>query len=140
MNKISKSAKGASVSSGKKEKKSKILIIEDDVFLSNIYNKKFFNNGYEVILASDGKKGLSLAKQKKPDIILLDIMLPIMNGFEVLEEIRKDDEIKDTPVIMLTNINEQDEIKRGYNLGIKDYIIKTFITPGDIAEKVKKYL
>lgn len=140
MNKISKSAKGESASGGKKEKKSKILIIEDDVFLSNIYNKKFFNNGYEVILASDGKKGLSLAKQKKPDIILLDIMLPIMNGFEVLEEIRKDDEIKDTPVIMLTNINEQDEIKRGYNLGIKDYIIKTFITPGDIAEKVKKYL
>ncbi len=118
----------------------KVLIVEDDVFLSNIYNKKFTNEGFEVYTASDGKKAVIIIKQKKPDIILLDIMLPQMDGFEVLEEIKKDPEVKDIPVILLTNINEQDGIKKGYDLGAKDYIIKTFFTPSEIVDKVKKFI
>lgn len=123
-----------------KDQKKKVLIVEDDIFLSNIYSKKFSSEGYEVISAGDGKKGLNLAKQKKPDIVLLDLMLPSMDGFQVLEEIRKDEEIKDTPVILLTNINDQDGIKKGYDLGAKDYIIKTFFTPSEVVEKVRKFL
>jgi DNA-binding response OmpR family regulator len=123
-----------------KNQAKKVLIVEDDVFLSNIYNKKFSNEGFEVFTASDGKKAVIIIKQKKPDIILLDIMLPQMDGFEVLEEIKKDLEVKDIPVILLTNINEQDGIKKGYDLGAKDYIIKTFFTPAEVVDKVKKFL
>jgi DNA-binding response OmpR family regulator len=123
-----------------KNKIKKVLIVEDDVFLSNIYNKKFSNEGFEVFTASDGKKAVIIIKQKKPDIILLDIMIPQMDGFEVLEEIKQDPEVKDIPVILLTNINEQDGIKKGYDLGAKDYIIKTFFTPSEVVGKVKKFL
>ncbi len=117
--------------------KKKILIIEDDVFLSNIYNKKFSLEGFEVFLATDGEKGLELIKQKMPDIVLLDIMLPKMNGFEVLEEVNKDEELKKIPIILLTNINQQEDIKRAYDLGVEDYIIKTFFTPNEVVEKIK---
>lgn len=123
-----------------KKQAKKVLIVEDDVFLSDIYNKKFSKDGFDVLTASDGKKAVIIIKQKKPDVILLDIMLPQMDGFEVLEEIKKDPEIKDIPVILLTNTNEQDGIKRGYDLGIKDYIIKTFFTPSEVVNKVRKVI
>ncbi len=118
----------------------KILIVEDDVFLANIYMKKFSSEGYDIFFALDGKKGFSLIKQKKPDLVLLDIMLPEMNGFEILENMQKDEELKDIPVILLTNINQRDDIERGYSLGAKDYIIKTFFTPGEVVEKVKRFI
>ena len=118
----------------------KILIIEDDVFLSNIYSKKFESEGYKVFFALDGKKGLNLIKQKNPNIILLDLMLPSMTGFEILEAMAKDQEIKNIPVILLTNINDQDEINRGYDFGVKDYVIKTFFTPSEVVEKVNKFV
>jgi len=123
-----------------KIKLKKVLIVEDDVVLVNIYSKKFSNEGYDVISAADGKRGLALAKAKKPDMVLLDLMLPLMGGFEVLEKIKKDDSLKDMPVILLTNLNDCDGIKRGYNLGASDYVIKSFFTPAEVVEKVNKYI
>ncbi len=121
-------------------KKSKVLIAEDDIFLAGIYSKKFSNEGYDVVVVPDGKKALAMIKQKKPNIILLDIMLPVMDGFEVLKRIRGDKAVGDIPVILLTNLSDQCGIKRGYDLGIKDYVIKSFFTPSEVVDKIRKYI
>lgn len=123
-----------------KDKKNKVLVVEDDIFLAGIYSKKFSNEGYDTMVVSDGKKALSVIKQKKPDIVLLDVMLPVMDGFEVLRNIKRDRSIKNIPIILLTNLSDQCGIKKGYDLGIKDYVIKSFFTPGEVVEKIRKYI
>lgn len=120
--------------------KPKILLIEDDSFLSSMYVTKLEISGFEVEAAEDGESGLEKVKSFNPDLVLLDIILPKMSGFEVLENIRKDADTKDIPVIMLTNLSQRDDVERGLDLGAQDYLIKAHFTPSEVVTKIKKYL
>ncbi len=117
-----------------------VLLVEDDVFLANIYTTKFEMEGFKISHSDNGQKGLEDAKKKKPDIILLDILLPKMDGFAVLEEIQKDETLKSIPVILLTNLGQKDDVEKGLEMGAKDYLIKAHFKPSEVVEKVKNVL
>lgn len=121
-------------------KKPQVLLVEDDIFLASIYQKKFEIEGYKVVLAENGEKGLVEAKKKKPDIILLDVLLPKLDGFVVLERLRADPATKDIPVILLTNLGQKDDVQKGLDAGAADYLIKAHFKPSEVVEKVKKAL
>lgn len=118
----------------------KILIIEDDSFLSEMYLSKFNQSDFQAEAASDGKEGLNKIKSFNPDLILLDIVLPKMDGFEVLKEIKNDPELKKIPVVLLTNLGQKNEVEKGLSLGAEEYIIKAHFTPSAVVEKVKEII
>lgn len=118
----------------------KIAIIEDDQAISQMYRIKFESEGYEVETAPNGKVGLQLIDQMRPDIILLDIMMPEMNGDEVLQKIRATEWGKNTKVIILTNMGEQEAPASLKTLGVSAFIVKAEMTPRQVAEKVKKHI
>lgn len=118
----------------------KIAIIEDDQAISQMYRFKFEGEGYTVDTADNGKVGLALAESMKPDIILLDIMMPEMTGDQMLEELRKQPWGKDIKVIILTNMGEQEIPPRVKELGVSGVILKADMTPKQVAEIVKKQL
>ncbi|RLC38253.1 response regulator [Candidatus Falkowbacteria bacterium] len=118
----------------------KILLVEDDPFLLSMYSTKFELEEFKVICADDGEEGLRLAKSSAPTIILLDILMPKMNGFEVLEELKKDKITRHIPVILLTNLNQKDEIEKGLALGADDYLIKAHFMPSEVVDKIKKVI
>lgn len=122
------------------EQKIKILLVEDDPFLLSMYSTKFEIEGFDVITADDGEKGLKAAEQEGADIILLDILMPNMNGFEVLEKLKAQEKTRDIPVILLTNLNQKDEIEKGMVLGAADYMIKAHFMPSEVVAKIKKVL
>ena len=115
-----------------------ILIVEDDVFLADLYKTKFELEGFEVYVAYDGEKGLELISKRKPSIILLDLILPKINGFVVLENIKKDKKLKDIPVILLTNLSQKADVERGLGLGADDYLIKAHFMPSEVVVKIKE--
>lgn len=118
----------------------KIAIIEDDPVISQMYRMKFEADGFSVQLAHDGKKGVALVEDFQPDIILLDIQMPVMDGTEALEEIRSHDWGKEIPVIVLTNMGEEESPKHLRKLGIHSYIVKADLTPSQVVAKVKDAL
>ncbi len=118
----------------------KVAIIEDDQAISQMYRFKFEAEGYSVETAENGKFGLELAEKMKPDIILLDLMMPEMAGDEMLEKLRKTSWGKDIKVIILTNIGEQEIPDTIKQLGVVDVILKADMTPSQVTELVKKYL
>lgn len=118
----------------------KILAIEDDAFLSGLVGGKLSEAGFAVIAATTGKDGLAKIKTEHPDMILLDIMLPDMGGFEVLEKLKSDPETKHIPVIILSNLGGRDEIEKGVKLGAASYLIKSNILPHEVAEIVRGHL
>ncbi|EKE19543.1 MAG: hypothetical protein ACD_8C00143G0015 [uncultured bacterium] len=118
----------------------KIMIVEDDVFIRDIYQVKFSREGFDVIVAEDGIKALEILKSVVPDIIMLDIIMPYMNGIEVLKKIKAIEALKDVPVIMLTNISEKEKVDEGLELGIADYLIKSHFTPSEVLAKVNSLL
>lgn len=120
--------------------KIKILLVEDDPFLLSMYNTKFELENFKVVTADDGEKGLKLALKEIPDIILLDIMLPKMDGFEVLRAIKSDEKVKRIPVILLTNLSQKEKVKEGLALGADDYLIKAHFMPSEVVEKIKKLI
>lgn len=117
----------------------KILLIEDDKMLVDMYTLKFQESGYEVVNALNGNDGYELAKKSAPDIILLDIILPQMDGFSVMEKIIADKSIKKTPVIFLTNLKQDEDVERGKNLGAIDYLVKSTLTPTQILSRVEEF-
>ena len=121
-------------------KQLKILLVEDDNFLLNMYADKFRVEGFEVFIADNGAAGLKLAKEKAPDLILLDVLLPKMSGFEVLQELNKDQRAKNIPVILLTNLSQKEEVTKGLELGAKDFLIKAHFMPQEVVAKVKSVL
>ncbi|MBD3359789.1 MAG: response regulator [Candidatus Buchananbacteria bacterium] len=123
-----------------KDKKIKILLIEDDSFLVEMYTTKFELEGFEVVSAEDGKKGLEMVKKENPDIILLDILMPKMDGFAVLDALKKDEEVADIPVILLTNLGQKDDVKKGFEKGAVGYLIKAHFMPSEVVDKIKKIL
>ena len=118
----------------------KILIIEDDKFLSEMYATKLKEAGFEVEAAYDGEEGLYAAEEFNPDLILLDIVLPKMDGFEVMQKIRKNVGLKNIIIIALTNLGQKEEVEKGLALGANDYAIKAHFTPTEVVTKVKKLL
>ena len=122
------------------DNKKKILVVEDDSMISSMYKTKFEADGFTVVIAGNGAEGLELAKKDKPDIIMLDVILPQLDGFSVLEELKKDKLTKDIPVIMLTNLGTAEDKVKGEKLGAVDYLVKASLTPAQISEKIKKHL
>ncbi len=119
---------------------SKILVVEDDKFLREMISRKLDKEGYEVIQAVDGEKGEEKAKSEKPDIILLDLILPGIDGFEVLERIKKEPEVSEIPVIILSNLGQKSEVERGLSLGAVDFLIKAHFTPAEIVKKIREVI
>ena len=117
-----------------------VLLVEDDSFLANIYKTMFEMEGYKVSVSDNGELGLSDAKKKNPDIILLDILLPKMDGFVVLEKLKASKGLKDIPVILLTNLGQKDDVEKGLQMGADDYLIKAHFKPSEVVDKVKKVL
>lgn len=120
--------------------KKKILLVEDDKFLSEMYSTKLTESGFDVETAFDGEEGLSKAGEFGPDLILLDIVLPKKDGFEVLKELKAEDKLKNILVIALTNLGQKEEVQKGFDLGANDYIIKAHFTPTEVVAKAKKLL
>jgi len=118
----------------------KIAIIEDDQVISQMYRMKFEADGFEVQLAGDGKRGVALAEAFKPDMILLDLQMPEMDGGEALRIIRGSDWGKLIPVIILTNMGEEESPKDIRSLGIHSYIVKADLTPRQVVQRVKEAL
>ena len=118
----------------------KIAIIEDDPVISQMYRMKFEADGFDVQLANNGKRGVALVEAFSPDIILLDLQMPEMSGDEALAEIRKKAESKNTPVIILTNLGEEEAPKSLRALGIHSYIVKAELTPRQVVQRVKEAL
>ncbi|MEA1963249.1 MAG: response regulator [Patescibacteria group bacterium] len=118
----------------------KILICEDDAMIGGMYKTKLEQEGYVVLLADNGASGLSMALSQKPDLILLDIIMPQLDGFSVLQELRSSAKTKKTPVIMLTNLSTDEDKKKGDQFGATDYLVKANLTPSQVGEAIKKYL
>lgn len=119
----------------------KILIVEDDPFLSDLVFLKLKKEGYEVFMANDGVNGLQLAAEKMPDLILLDLVMPILGGFEVLKKLKDDPKLKDISVIIFSNLGHKEyDIMEGKRLGADDFLIKSQMTLKEVAEKVKSVL
>lgn len=119
---------------------SKILIIEDDIFLGDVLTQKLKTSGYEILLARDGVSGLEKLRAWKPDLVLLDIILPNMNGYEVLEAKQKEKAIASIPVIAISNSGQPVEINRALALGVKDYLVKAQFDPDEVLVKVRLQL
>ena len=117
-----------------------ILLIEDEGALQKTMSDVLSQEGYEVFLALDGEIGLRLAKEKIPDLILLDLVLPKIMGFEVLQQLRKDEGTKDIPVIILTNLEDVQDIQRATDLGATTYLVKSNYDLQEVVEKVKTVL
>ncbi|MGI5827928.1 MAG: response regulator [Patescibacteria group bacterium] len=118
----------------------KILIVEDDPLLVRMYQTKFIKEGYEVLTAGDGMQGLDIAQNQKPDFVIMDVMMPRLSGLELLEELRKNTETKNLPVIMLSNLSQPEQREKALQLGVKEFLLKANYTPSQIAEKVRQYL
>lgn len=117
--------------------KGSILIVEDDFFLLNIYSTKFEGEGYKVFIAPNGQEGLELALSKKPNIILLDILMPKLDGFGFLKEIKKNKVAANIPIILLTNLSQKKDIDKGLSMGADDYLVKAHFMPSEVVEKVE---
>ena len=121
-------------------KNKKILVIEDEATLQKALNEVLTNEGYEVMSSLDGLRGLELAQKESPDLILLDIILPKMDGFEVLKRIKKDDKISQIPVIILTNLSDISDIQKALDLGATTYLVKADFHIEDVLKKIEKIL
>ncbi len=119
---------------------SKILVVEDDKFLREMITRKLKKEGYEVFQAVDGEEGLEKIRGEHPDLILLDLIMPGVGGFEVLEEAKEDKEISEIPIVILSNLGQKSEVDRGLELGAEDFLIKAHFTPKEIIKKVKEII
>jgi DNA-binding response OmpR family regulator len=118
----------------------KVLIIEDDKFIAEALVMKFKENGFDIGHLDNGEKVVAEAITQKPNIIILDIILPGKDGFEILQDLKKDDKTKNIPVIIVSNLGTKGDLEKGRQLGAVDFMIKATVTPGDIVEKAKKVL
>lgn len=118
----------------------KILFIEDEAALQKTFGDVLTKEGYKMISALDGETGLRLAEREKPDLIILDIILPRLDGFEVLKKLKEDEETRTIPVILLTNLEGIEDVDRALELGATTYLVKTQYTLEEVINKVKKSL
>ena len=121
-------------------KKPLILLIEDDSLLIKMYKAKFIAEGFEVIVAEERESGLKMALENPVSFIILDVMMPKLSGLEVLEKLRQDPKGKIIPVVVLSNLDQEEKSKKAVQLGAKEFLVKANFTPAQIVEKVRKYL
>lgn len=124
----------------KQKQKKKILIVEDDRTLVRLYSTKIEKSGYEVATAFDGEEGLEKISSFKPDVVLLDIIIPKLDGFSVLEKMKKNPATKNIAVILLTNLGQDEDVSKGKELGARDYLVKSQFTPAEIVKKMEAVL
>ncbi len=120
--------------------KTKITLVEDDKILSRVINEELTEAGFDVSLAYDGEEGLEVIRSEKPDLVLLDLVMPKKNGFEVLEELKQSKDTVNIPVIILTMLGQDEEVKKGLSLGANEYVIKSQFAIAEVIEKVKDFL
>lgn len=118
----------------------KILLVDDDDFLLDMYSVKFKEEGFMIDIASSGTDALDKLKKATYDVILLDIVMPALDGFEVLTRIKKEHIADTSTIIILSNLGQKEDIERGLALGAQDYVIKAHFTPREVVEKVKQHL
>jgi CheY-like chemotaxis protein len=117
-----------------------VLLVEDNDFIRNMYQLKLAKADIEVVEAIDGAMALSKIKEHKPDVVLLDLMMPNVSGIEVLKELKKQNLTPALPVVVLTNVMDQATIDEAKKLGARDYIVKTDLTPSQVLDKIKPFL
>jgi DNA-binding response OmpR family regulator len=118
----------------------KIILIEDEALILDLLRKKLIKEGYEVFTARDGEDGLKIMKEMNPDLVLTDVVMPKMGGFEVIESMQEDKDLKKIPVIIISNSGQPVELDRAKRLGVKDWLIKTEFDPQEVIAKVKKQI
>ncbi len=118
----------------------KILVIEDDRFLRDLIVQKLVKEGFEVSEALNGEEGLKKVAEEKPNLVLLDLILPGIGGFEVLSQIKQNPATASVPVLILSNLGQQEDVEKGLKLGAADFLIKAHFTPGEIIGKIKTIL
>ena len=118
----------------------KVMIVEDDNSLREIYTDSLQAEGYEVVSAADGEEALATAVKEKPQLIILDVMMPKISGFDVLDIIRNTPEISNVKVVMLTALSQEKDLERAKELGVDDYLVKSKVVIADVVETVRKYL
>lgn len=118
----------------------RVVLIEDEVPLVEMYSVKFKQDGFDLKVAVNGVQGLALAKKELPSVVLLDVILPGLDGFAVLQELKADPTTKDIPVLLLTNLGQDADMEKGKRLGAADYLVKANLTPGQVVEKVHALL
>lgn len=116
------------------------MIVEDDKFLRELISQKLSKEGYDVSEAIDGEEAMKKIKEDKPQLVLLDLILPGIDGFEVLSRVKKGQDTSLIPVIILSNLGQREDVERGLKLGAADYLVKAHFTPGEIIEKVRNTL
>lgn len=117
-----------------------ILLVEDDRYLADIYVTKLEKEGFKVDLAKDGLEALDFLQKNKPDLLILDIVIPCIDGWEILRRVRKKKEFKKLPIIIFSNLDQKREVMKGVDLGATKYMIKANFTPKEILAEVKKML
>lgn len=117
----------------------KVLLIEDEKEVAELYRLKLSLDGYQVLVAEDGESGLKKSFEENPDLIFLDIKMPGMDGFEVLKHLRQNENTKLTPIVILSNFDEQEMIEKGLSLGANEYLIKSQFNPGELSAKTKSW-
>ncbi|OGZ56742.1 MAG: hypothetical protein A3H64_01655 [Candidatus Ryanbacteria bacterium RIFCSPLOWO2_02_FULL_45_11c] len=120
--------------------KQTVLIVDDDEFLLEMYALKFKEEGFTVEIAETGKDALTKIESVKPDVVLLDVVLPEMDGFAVLQKMRPEKKSGLPIIVLLTNLSQKDDTERGMRLGADDYVVKAHFTPSEVVEKVRKLL
>lgn len=118
----------------------KILVVEDDAFVMDIYRTKLTREGFAVAEAKNGVEAVKYLEKNMPDLMLLDIVMPYMDGLAVLEKMNENEKWKNIPVILLTNLSQKEEVERCLRLGAKDYLIKSHFTPAEVVEKIRTHL
>jgi len=121
-------------------KSKKIIILEDDHILLKALNIELISNGFEVLSATDGVAGIKIIEKEKPDLVLLDLVMPKMHGFEVLKKLKNNKNTKNIPVIILSNLGQEEEVKKGMELGAFDYYKKASTDLNELSDKIKKSL
>ena len=119
-------------------KDKKVLVVEDDTLLKDMLGQQLTKEGWQVLHATEGEQALQFASAEHPNIVLLDLLLPGMSGFEILEKMKGDDATKDIPVIILSNLGQQDDIDKGMKLGASDFMIKSNFTLDEVSAKIKQ--
>ena len=120
--------------------KQRVLLVEDDGFLASIYAQKLEVEGYDVSFATNGEDGLKLAQKDSPDLILLDLLMPKMDGFEMLEKLKSDKATKEIPVLVLSNLGQKEDVERCIKLGAAGYVIKAHSLPHETVNRIKEIL
>jgi CheY-like chemotaxis protein len=120
--------------------KRKVCIVDDEANILEIYSTAFSKSGYDVVTAADGEEGLKVIRKQKPDIALIDIMMPKMDGMELMQELRKDPDLQQIPIIIMSNVNDSETMRKTGELGISFYLVKSLFDPMKVVDHVKEVL